>query len=68
MSTAQTLFEKVWAQHVVTAETADTPAILFIDLHMIHEVTSPQAFSVLRERGLPVDRTRASGTGGCAWT
>jgi 3-isopropylmalate/(R)-2-methylmalate dehydratase large subunit len=51
------MFEKVWDQHQVTAETADTPAILFIDLHLIHEVTSPQAFSVLRERGLPVRRT-----------
>src|ERR1700743_3022559 len=53
----QTLFEKVWNQHQVTAETADTPAVLYIDLHLIHEVTSPQAFSVLRERGLPVRRT-----------
>jgi 3-isopropylmalate/(R)-2-methylmalate dehydratase large subunit len=53
----QTMFEKVWDQHLVAAETADTPAILFIDLHLIHEVTSPQAFAVLRERGLPVRRT-----------
>jgi 3-isopropylmalate/(R)-2-methylmalate dehydratase large subunit len=53
----QTMFEKVWDCHQVTAETADTPAVLFIDLHLIHEVTSPQAFSVLRERGLPVRRT-----------
>ncbi len=53
----QTLFEKVWNQHQVTPETADTPAVLYIDLHLIHEVTSPQAFSVLRERGLPVRRT-----------
>jgi len=53
----QTMFEKVWQRHVVTAETADTPAVLFIDLHLIHEVTSPQAFAVLRERGLPVRRT-----------
>ena len=52
----QTMFEKVWDQHQVTAETADTPAVLYIDLHLIHEVTSPQAFSVLRERGLPVRR------------
>ena len=52
----QTLFEKVWGQHEVVAETADTPAVLYIDLHLIHEVTSPQAFSVLRERGLPVRR------------
>jgi 3-isopropylmalate/(R)-2-methylmalate dehydratase large subunit len=50
------MFEKVWRQHEVTAETADTPAVLYIDLHLIHEVTSPQAFSVLRERGLPVRR------------
>ena len=52
----QTMFEKVWDQHQVTAESADTPAVLFIDLHLVHEVTSPQAFSVLRERGLPVRR------------
>lgn len=54
---ARTLFEKVWASHEVVAESADTPAILYIDLHLTHEVTSPQAFSVLRERGLPVRRT-----------
>ncbi len=53
----QTMFEKVWRRHEVVAETADTPAVLYIDLHLIHEVTSPQAFSVLRERGLPVRRT-----------
>src|SRR3569833_1501202 len=53
----QTKFEKVWDQHQVVAETADTPAVLYIDLHLIHEVTSPQAFSVLRARGLPVRRT-----------
>jgi 3-isopropylmalate/(R)-2-methylmalate dehydratase large subunit len=51
-----TLFEKVWRRHEVLAETAATPAVLFIDLHLVHEVTSPQAFSVLRERGLPVRR------------
>jgi 3-isopropylmalate/(R)-2-methylmalate dehydratase large subunit len=51
-----TLFEKVWNRHVVVPETADTPAILFIDLHLIHEVTSPQAFQLLREQGLPVRR------------
>ena len=53
---ASTLFEKVWSDHVVVAETADTPAVLYIDLHIIHEVTTPQAFSVLREQGLPVRR------------
>ena len=56
-SNPQTMFEKVWKRHEVVAETADTPAVLYIDLHLIHEVTSPQAFSVLRERGLPVRRT-----------
>src|SRR6202142_4589284 len=60
---ARTLFDKVWTAHEVVAETADTPAVLYIDLHLIHEVTSPQAFSVLRGMGLPVrrpDRTLAT--------
>ncbi len=51
-----TLFEKVWTDHIVRQETADTPAILYIDLHLIHEVTTPQAFTLLRERGLSVRR------------
>jgi 3-isopropylmalate/(R)-2-methylmalate dehydratase large subunit len=58
-----TLFDKVWAAHEVVAETADAPAVLYIDLHLIHEVTSPQAFSVLKGLGLPVrrpDRTLAT--------
>ena len=54
--TAKTLFDKVWERHVVVPETPDTPAVLYIDLHLVHEVTSPQAFSVLRSRGLPVRR------------
>ena len=54
--TKRTLFEKVWADHVVVEQTAATPAVLYIDLHIIHEVTTPQAFSVLRENGLPVRR------------
>ncbi len=52
----QTLFEKVWRAHEVAPETADTPAVLYIDLHLIHEVTSPQAFTVLRESALKVRR------------
>jgi 3-isopropylmalate/(R)-2-methylmalate dehydratase large subunit len=52
----KTLYEKVWTGHLVVDESADTPAILYIDLHLIHEVTTPQAFSVLRERGLSVKR------------
>jgi 3-isopropylmalate/(R)-2-methylmalate dehydratase large subunit len=55
-SQPRTLFEKVWDAHVVTPSTADTPAILYIDLHLIHEVTSPQAFRDLRDRGLKVRR------------
>ncbi|MEO8809683.1 MAG: 3-isopropylmalate dehydratase large subunit [Rhodanobacter sp.] len=53
---ARTLFEKVWDAHVVVAETSDTPAVLYVDLHLVHEVTSPQAFSELRERGLQLRR------------
>jgi 3-isopropylmalate/(R)-2-methylmalate dehydratase large subunit len=50
----KTLFEKVWESHIVAPETEDTPAVLYVDLHLIHEVTSPQAFSQLRARGLRV--------------
>jgi 3-isopropylmalate/(R)-2-methylmalate dehydratase large subunit len=60
---AKTMFEKVWERHEVVPETADTPAVLYIDLHLIHEVTSPQAFAMLRDRGLKVrrpDRTLAT--------
>jgi 3-isopropylmalate/(R)-2-methylmalate dehydratase large subunit len=59
----RTLFDKVWDAHIVVPETAATPAILYVDLHLVHEVTSPQAFEVLRERGLRVrraDRTVAT--------
>jgi 3-isopropylmalate/(R)-2-methylmalate dehydratase large subunit len=58
----KTLFEKIWSQHVVAHE-PDCPAVLYIDLHLIHEVTSPQAFSGLAARGLKVrrpDRTLAT--------
>ncbi len=53
---AKTLYEKIWEQHIVVEATDDHPAVLYVDLHLIHEVTSPQAFSMLRERGLPVRR------------
>src|SRR3954467_2706447 len=56
MTQPKTMFEKVWEQHLVAPQTPDTPAVLFIDLHLIHEVTSPQAFTVLRERGIKVRR------------
>ena len=51
-----TLFEKIWDSHVV-AQQPDSPAVLYIDLHLVHEVTSPQAFTGLRERGLKVRRS-----------
>ena len=51
----KTLFQKIWDAHVVT-EQPDSPAILYIDLHLVHEVTSPQAFTGLRQRGLKVRR------------
>ncbi len=53
---ASTLFEKVWQRHLVRKETAETPAILYIDLQLLHEVTSPQAFDELKRRGLKVRR------------
>lgn len=56
MSKPRTLFDKVWDEHVVVAESADTPAIIYIDLHIIHEVTTPQAFALLRENRLAVRR------------
>ncbi len=49
----RTLFEKIWDEHVVAQEPG-CPALLYIDLHLVHEVTSPQAFQGLRERGLRV--------------
>ncbi|MEQ1886516.1 MAG: 3-isopropylmalate dehydratase large subunit [Bryobacteraceae bacterium] len=51
----RTIAEKVWDNHVV-AEKAGAPTLIFIDLHLCHEVTSPQAFSMLRERGIKVRR------------
>jgi 3-isopropylmalate/(R)-2-methylmalate dehydratase large subunit len=52
----RTLLDKVWDAHLVSAETAETPAVLYVDLHLVHEVTSPQAFAELRSRGLRVRR------------
>jgi 3-isopropylmalate/(R)-2-methylmalate dehydratase large subunit len=51
----KTLFEKIWDNHVVVEE-PDSPAVLYIDLHLVHEVTSPQAFSGLRQKNLAVRR------------
>src|ERR671939_2229143 len=58
----KTLFEKIWDAHVVH-EAPGEPALLYIDLHLVHEVTSPQAFESLRLAGRTVrrpDRTLAT--------
>ncbi|MFL5483701.1 MAG: 3-isopropylmalate dehydratase large subunit [Gemmatimonadaceae bacterium] len=52
----QTLVDKIWDDHVARAETESTPAVLYVDLHLVHEVTSPQAFAELRRRGVGVRR------------
>lgn len=62
MSGPKTLFQKIWDSHIVAHEEG-APAILYIDLHLVHEVTSPQAFTGLRQKGLRVrrpDRTVAT--------
>ena len=62
MRQPRTLFQKIWDAHIVTQE-PDSPDVLYIDLHLVHEVTSPQAFTVLREKDLRVrrpDRTVAT--------
>src|ERR1700690_3467053 len=54
-TTPRTIVEKIWDQHVV-AEREGAPSLIFIDLHLCHEVTTPQAFQTLRDRGLKVRR------------
>ncbi len=56
MSSPRTLSQKIWDRHVVTAGVNDGPDLLYIDLHLIHEVTSPQAFDGLRMTGRTVRR------------
>ena len=51
-----TLAEKVWNDHLVVKGEGDAPDLLYIDLHLVHEVTSPQAFDGLRLAGRPVRR------------
>jgi 3-isopropylmalate/(R)-2-methylmalate dehydratase large subunit len=50
-----TIIDKIWDAHVVSAA-ADAPSLLYVDLHLVHEVTSPQAFDGLRARGIRVRR------------
>lgn len=56
--TGRTMLDKVWAAHEVEAHIGGPggPSVLYVDLHLVHEVTSPQAFAMLRERGLAVRR------------
>jgi 3-isopropylmalate/(R)-2-methylmalate dehydratase large subunit len=56
MGAPRTLFEKVWQDHVIREEPGE-PALLYIDLHLVHEVTSPQPFEALRLAGRQVRRT-----------
>ncbi len=63
MSAPESLFDKLWNSHLVQAQSESTPAIIYIDLHLVHEVTSPQGFDLLREKGIVVrrpDRTLAT--------
>ena len=55
MNAAKTLFERIWDAHVV-AEPPGEPAVLYVDLHLVHEVTSPQAFEALRLAGRRIRR------------
>src|SRR5262245_21040209 len=55
MTPPRTLIEKLWDSHIVY-EQPRAPTLLYIDLHLVHEVTSPQAFEGLRQRGLTVRR------------
>ena len=51
----KTLFDKVWDSHVVSS-IENGPQILYVDQHLIHEVTSPQAFNELKRRCIPIFR------------
>uniref|UniRef100_UPI0021D50C74 aconitase family protein n=1 Tax=Staphylococcus aureus TaxID=1280 RepID=UPI0021D50C74 len=55
MDRPKTLVEKIWEQHVVRRAEGE-PDLLYVDLHMVHEVTSPQAFEALRLAGRRVRR------------
>jgi len=56
VSAPESLFDKLWKSHLVQPQGESTPAILYIDLHLVHEVTSPQGFDLLREKGIGVRR------------
>ena len=56
MPAPESLFDKLWRSHLVQAQSESTPAIIYIDLHLVHEVTSPQGFDLLRDKGIAVRR------------
>ena len=56
MSAPESLFDKLWNSHLVQKQSESTPAIIYIDLHLVHEVTSPQGFDLLRDKGIGVRR------------
>ncbi|RYZ10985.1 MAG: 3-isopropylmalate dehydratase large subunit, partial [Alphaproteobacteria bacterium] len=56
MNSPRTLYDKIWDSHVVTTDKASGESLLYIDLHLIHEVTTPQAFAGLRANGRKVRR------------
>ena len=58
---ATTLAEKIWNEHVVAKGEDGQPDLIYIDLHLIHEVTSPQAFDGLRQAGRPARRRAGCG-------
>jgi 3-isopropylmalate/(R)-2-methylmalate dehydratase large subunit len=52
----KTLYDRLWEAHLVKPEGGETPAVMYIDLHLVHEVTSPTGFDMLRGKSLPVRR------------
>lgn len=56
MSAPQSLFDRLWDRHLVQPESVARPALVYVDLHLVHEVTSPQGFDTLRQRGIGVHR------------
>src|SRR5579871_1195126 len=56
MTGPRTLYDKIWDAHVVHTDNASGESLLYVDLHLIHEVTSPQAFAGLRANGRKVRR------------
>src|SRR5210317_2162782 len=56
VSAPESLFDKLWKSHVVKPQSDSTPAVIYIDLHLVHEVTSPQGFDLLRDKGIGVRR------------